>query len=52
MLSFADGLSLLDRDVKMYVPLKGIVWIAVHPPKDASRLEGTKRRSIASQLAR
>jgi hypothetical protein len=49
---FADGLSLMDRDVKMYVPLKGIVWIAVHPPKDASRQEGTKRRSIASQLAR
>jgi hypothetical protein len=48
---FADGLSLIVHDHRMYFPLKGITLIAVHPPKDASRPEGAKRRSIASMLA-
>ena len=48
---FADGLSLMVADHKLYFPPAGIMWIAVHPPKDASRPEGKKRRSIASLLA-
>jgi hypothetical protein len=47
---FADGLSLMVHDHKLYFPLKGIMWIAVHPPKDASRPKAAKR-SIASMLA-
>jgi hypothetical protein len=48
---FAEALSLLVHDDKMYFPVAGIMRIAVRPPK-ALRPEGTKRVSIASKLAR
>jgi hypothetical protein len=48
---FTDGLSIVVGNHKDYFPLTGITKIVVHPPK-AALPEGTKRRSIASQLAR
>ena len=49
--AFTDGLSIVVGAHKEYFPLTGITRIVVHSPK-ALLPEGTKRRSIASQLAR
>ena len=48
---FTDGLSIVVGDHKAYFPLTGIMCVAVHPPKDASRPERTKRQPIAHLVA-